>query len=262
MTVPDAGGDPANPIEHETAVLTERAIELLGEVRTAQVAEGGAPQSDVSALADSQELQQAFAPGRGDLQEEFLDEDETEVLDVAASYGDDTEEETLEAGAEIGAQLGSLVRDRALDELTQGDTVVLGDDDFDLDDEEMEEDELEGDEELAASDIADIEEDEVLEGEEAQFEAEGGKPPAASMGEFPEFSEERAPREPRRGGSEDRGGEGRRDGRGRVAGAIAIVVDEIVVDAVTGAAWPARGRVEGIAVTRCRTRTCRRSAIC
>ncbi len=205
---PGAEEDPANPIEHETAVLTQRASELLDDAQTAQPAEGGAPKDEAS-----DEPQQGFAPGLGDLQEEFLDEDDTEVLDVAASYGEDTEEETFEAGAEISAQLGSLVRDRTLDELTQGDTVVIGDDDFDLDDEEMEEDELEGDEELAASDIADIEEDEVLEGEEAQFDAEGGKPAAASMGEFPEFAEERAPREPRRTGTEDRGADGRRDGR-------------------------------------------------
>ncbi len=206
VSVPGAEEDPSNPIEHETAVLSEQATELLNGTPTAQLAEAGGAQGE------SQDPAQAFAPGQGELEEEFLDEDETEVLDVAASYGDDIEEETLEAGAEISAQLGSLVRDRTLDEMTHGETVVIGDDDFDIDDEEMEEDELEGDEEIAAGDVADLEEDDVLEGDEA-FDEEGDKPAAASMGEFPEFAEERAPREPRRGGSEDRGSEGRREGR-------------------------------------------------
>ena len=207
VVVPGASENPANPIEHETAVLSERASVILGDGPKTQPEEANPAQS---ALGNDQPT---FAPGHGDLEEEFLDEDETEVLDVAASYGDDIEEETLEAGAEISAQLGSLVRDRALDEMTHGDTVVLGDEDFDIDEEEMEEDELEGDEEIAASDISEAEEDDLLADEEAGFDEEGGKPAAAAMGEFPEFSEERAPREPRRNGNEERGGDARRDGR-------------------------------------------------
>ncbi len=204
VTVPEAGEDPTNPIEHETAVLSERGSEAISEAPAAPGETGGVEPGE-----------QAFAPGQGELEEEYLDEDDTEVLDVAASYGDDIEEETLEAGAEIGMQLGSLVRDRALDEITSADSSVLDeeDEDFDIDEEEMEEDELDGTEEVTASEISEVEEDEVLEGEEAAFEEESEKPAASTMGDFPEFTEERAPRELRRSGSEDRGGEVRRESR-------------------------------------------------
>ena len=206
VAVPGASDDPTNPIEHETAVLSGQASEALA---------GSSANQPGMAPALSEAGEQTFAPGQGELEEEYLDDEETDLLDVAASYGEDTEEEVLEAGSELGAQLGSLVRDRAVDELTQADGSVLDEeeDDFDIDEEEMEEDELDGDEEIAASDISEAEEDEVLEGEEASFESEGGKPAASTMGEFPEFSEERAPREPRRSSYEERGSEGRRDSR-------------------------------------------------
>ncbi len=220
--VPASTEDPSNPIEHETAVLSERASEMLGEAATSQPADASAP------TGQSQGAPLAFEPGDGYLEEEIIDEDDTEVLDVAASYGDDTEEETFEAGAEIG----SIARDRALDQITRAEMTEVADeeddDDFEIDEEEMEEDELEGADELAASDFAEVEEDEVLEGEEAGFDEESGKPTAASMGEFPEFAEEKPARrseengggegrrEPRRGGERDRGtrDRGSRDRRG------------------------------------------------
>ncbi len=203
IAVPVSTEDPTNPIEHETAVLSERASALIGETATSQAAEAGAPTGQFGGAP------LAFEPGDGNLEEEIIDEDETEVLDVAASYGDDTEEETFEAGAEIG----SLARDRALDQISQAEITEVDDeeedDDFEIDEEEMEEDELEGSDEIAASDFAEIEEDEVLEGEQAGFDEESDKPSAASMGEFPEFAEER----PARRGEENGGSEGRREPR-------------------------------------------------
>ena len=219
IAIPAASEDPTNPIEHETAVLSERASELLQDTPAAQLAEPtekrGAEQGDAL----------SFAPGDGPLEEELIDEDETELLDVAASYGDDTEEETYEAGAEIG----SLARDRALDQITEIESAEAeDDDDFDIDEEEMEEDELDGAGEIAAADIAEAEEDDLLEGEDSGFDEETGKPAAATMGEFPEFAEERPARrndesngegrrEVHRGGERERGGRDRggRDGRDR-----------------------------------------------
>ena len=216
--VPEPGTeeDATDPVEQETAVRPARGSERSGERSFAQPAEAGA------AAADEPAEPLLFAPGDGVLEEELMDEDESEVLDLVASYGEDTEEETFEAGAELSAQLGSLVRDRALDEITDANTGLADEededeDDFDIDEEEMEEDELEGGEEIAASDLAEIEEDEVLDGEETGFEEEGDKPSAASMGAFPEFTEERPGREPRRDSEDrpwsERGGAGRGDGR-------------------------------------------------
>ena len=221
--VENAEANPSNPVEHETAVQSVHLDEAEGtpvpSAQTVGTGNNGSPQM--------------FAPGDGELEEELLDEDDTELLDVAASYGDDTEEETFEAGAEIG----SLARDRALEQLTRTETTLIeedededeDEDDFDIDEEEMEEDELDGSEEIAGSDISEMEEDEEAEGEEATFdEEEGDKPAAAAMGEFPEFTEEPGQRdgrrerndnrsggnrEARRGEGRDRGGRGGRGGR-------------------------------------------------
>ncbi len=242
VAVPGAGEDPTNPVEHETAVRSAYLAEAdATPTEAAGSAEAGAVQDGSGSVQNldgpAQNQAQAFAPGDGELEEELLDDDELEILDVAASYSDDTEEETFEAGAEIG----SMVRDRALDQLTSLMPAEEEDeeDDFDIDEEEMEEDELDGTEELQ-SDAADAEEEDFSEDHEREgvlsFEEEGGKPAAAAMGEFPEFAEEPAEqREPRnagrgdgrgeprrgesgdrggRGGGRDRGGRGGRDSRG------------------------------------------------
>ena len=213
IAVPGAEEDPTNPIESETAILSGRLSEVEGELETAQPAEAGAHQT--------------FEPGDGPLEEELMDEDESEVFDLAASYGDDTEEETFDA-AQVGAQIGSLMRDRALDEMTGAGGTVLDEeeddedeDGFDIDEEEMEEDELDGEEEIAAGDVAEGEEDELSEANETVFEDEGEKPAAALMGEFPEFAEERSPRDSGRAEATERSGEGRREprrGEGRDGG--------------------------------------------
>ncbi len=230
VAVPGAEEDPTNPIEHETAVHSAHP-EVQGSPAITPPAEAGAPETagefesplmhaGQSAIPDAP---QAFAPGDGELEEELLDEDETDLVDMSAGYGDDTEEETLEAGAEIG----SMARDRALEQITRTELTLTTDDEeddeFDIDEEEMEEDELAGSEQIAGGEYADDdeEEDDRLEVGDTPFEEEGDKPSAALMGEFPEFAEAAAGREPGREGSDDRGdgrGEGRREPRTREGG--------------------------------------------
>ncbi len=230
VAVPGAGEDPANPIEHETAVQSAFLADADAIPNsTAQAAEAGVAH-EAGELGQGQT--QAFAPGDGELEEELLDDDELGMLDVAASYSDDTEEETFEAGAEIG----SMVRDRALDQLTSLMPAEEDEeDDFDIAEEEMEEDELDGTGELGNE--ADLtEEEDFTDDHEREgvlsFEEAGEKPAAAAMGEFPEFAEEPAGQresrhegrgEPRRGeggdrsgrgSGRDRGGRGGRDSRG------------------------------------------------
>ena len=235
VAVPGAEEDPTNPIEHETAVQSTYLGDVTDMREVAQPAEAGAPTNFAQPQGGSSNTPQVFAPGDGQLEEELLDEDETDALDLAASYGDDTEEETFEAGAEIG----SLARDRALDQITSGDAALADEDeddedDFDIDEEEMEENDLDESEQIAGSDVSELEEDEFSESDANGFDDEGEKPAAAAMGEFPEFTEAapeggsaREPRrersegrteggrEPRRGDGRDRGGRGGRDNRDR-----------------------------------------------
>ena len=222
VTVPGAEEDPSNPIEHETAVQSMHLSDVEGTPQpTAAPAQAAVPEesqaaSAIPSVAATSTL--GFAPGDGQLEEELLDDDDDGELFSMSAAGDDTEEEVLEAGDEIG----SLARDRALDHITHSDVTLasedLEDDEFDIDEEDLEEDELDGSEEIAGGEFEeDEEEDDRLEIGDAPFEEEdGGKPAAAAMGEFPEFSEEGAAREPGRGrGGEARGGEGqgRREGR-------------------------------------------------
>ena len=229
VAIPGAEEDPSNPIEHETAVQSVHLSDVQGTPQTtSEPAQAAVPE------AGSGTATPGFEPGEGQLEEELLDDDEEgDLFNVSASYGDDTEEETFEAGAEIGSQIGSLARDRALEQLTRSELTLATedeeDDEFDIDEEEMEEDELDGNEEIAGGEFADDEEeDDRLEIGDTPFEEEGDKPAAALMGEFPEFAEERAQgepardrgegqgegrREPRRGDGGDRGGRGGRGGR-------------------------------------------------
>ncbi len=105
-------------------------------------------------------------PVQEELEEELLDDEDGEIPAVHASAQDDTEEETLEHAAD----LGSMIRDMSIDELTRPEPVELDEeeDDFDIDEEDLEEDELnssdaeEGDE-ISASEVSEAEEDEFAE---------------------------------------------------------------------------------------------------
>ena len=181
---------PAAPIEHEAAVQSVHLHEA---------------QSSAVPFEDPQ----TFAPGSGRLEEELLDDEDSEIPTVrAASHGEEMEEEALEHAAD----LGSMIRDMSIDELTRPEPVELDeeDDDFDIDEEDFEEDELEatssedgeGDE-IAASDVSEAEEDQFS---VAKSIDEGGN---MTSGES-----DRANRPNREGGRRGRR-DGRRGGRDR-----------------------------------------------
>jgi ribonuclease G len=179
--------DPTAPIEHETAVQA-------GTLHEAE---------KPSVPFDSQ---QGFAPGDGQLQEELLDDDETEIASLHASaFDDDTEEETLENAAD----LGSMIRDMSIDDITRPEPVEPEEDDeFDSEDEDFEEDELASNGEEDFEEDDEISGSEVSESEEEAF-AESSSFDESGSSERPAVEGERRPREGNREGR----GRGRRDGR-------------------------------------------------
>jgi ribonuclease G len=133
----------------------------------------------------------------------LLDDDEIEVGTLRASaFDDDTE--TLENAAD----LGSMIRDMSIDDITRPEPVEVDEDDeFEDDEDDFEEDEL------ASNGDEDFEEDEVSGSEisEAQEEefAEVASLDEASSGERVVADSETRPRE----GGREGGRRGRRDGR-------------------------------------------------
>jgi ribonuclease G len=133
---------PAAPIEHEAAVQSVH----LHEAQTEAV-----PFEDPK----------TFAPGDGQLEEELLDDEDAPVGAIHASvHEEEMDEETLEHAAD----LGSMIRDMSIDQLTRPEPVeVDGDTDFDIDEEDLEENELDfagadGGDEISASDVSEAEE--------------------------------------------------------------------------------------------------------
>jgi len=189
--------NPASPIEHEAVVQSVTLAEAVIETES----------------ADSK----LFAPGVGELEEELLDDEESDLPSLhAAAAQDDLEEETLEHAAD----LGSMLRDMSLDEMVRPEPAEIEDgeedeDDFE-DDEELEEDELaatdeaeyeEGDE-LSGADISEAEEEEF-----AEAESVDGFEPVSGDGDrqrepAPRDDARRGRRDVRRGGR-DRGGRDR-----------------------------------------------------
>jgi ribonuclease G len=173
---------PAAPMEHEAAVQSVHLHE-----------------AQLSAVPF--EAPGTFAPGDGQLEEELL-EDEDGEMDVihARASEDEMDVETLEHAAD----LGTMIRDMSIDQLTRPEPVELDEEEDDFGDEEdFEEDELEatGEEEgdeISASDVSEAEEGEFA---EAAGVDEAGNAVASS-----------AERAPRPGGREG-GRRGRRDGR-------------------------------------------------
>jgi len=182
---------PAAPIEHEAAVQSVHLHE----------AQGAAVPFEAS-HEEFHDASKTFAPGAGQLEEELLDEEDGEIAAVhAGASHEEMEEETLEHAAD----LGSMIRDMSIDQLTRPEPVELEDEEDDFEDEEdFEEDELEatGDgegDEISASDVSEAEEDEF---------AEAANVDAVGNAAAPET--ERAPRPGGRRGRRD----GRRGGRG------------------------------------------------
>jgi len=184
--------NPAAPIEHESAVQSVTLAEAAIETQP----------------ADSN----LFAPGVGELEEELLDDEESDLPHIhAGATPDDLEEETLENAAD----LGSMLRDMSIDDIVRPEPAEGEEDEDDFeDDEELEEDEL------AATDEADYEEgDEVSSGDISEAEEEDfaeaesvdGLEPVNADGEQ---QSERAPRDDSRRGRRD-GRRGSRDRGGR-----------------------------------------------
>ena len=96
--------EPTAPIHHEAAVLAP--ADLQNE------------HAEVFEEEEDEALTQSFAPGTGDLEEEVIDEDEYEVTALHAGYDDemdDLEEETLEGTAD----LGTMLREMSIDQITR-----------------------------------------------------------------------------------------------------------------------------------------------
>jgi ribonuclease G len=167
---------------------------------------------------------QGFAPGDGELEEELLDDEDIETGALYAhAADDDMEEETLENAAD----LGSMIRDMTIDDLTSAGPASEDEDDEDdevddfEDDEDFEEDELASngeeddldDEELSGSEVSEAEEDEFAEA--ASYDENGDEipRPAAQPAAAREGQREgrgRGRRDSRRGGRDrERGGRDR-----------------------------------------------------
>ena len=145
--------DPTAPIEHEAVVQSVHAAEAETPV------------------ALETERAQGFAPGDGELEEELMEEEDVEIGSLHASaFQDDVEEETLEGAAD----LGSMIRDMTIDDITRHEPAEIDEEDEDEEDfddeEDFEEDELasNGDEdfveeEVSGSQISEAEEEEFAE---------------------------------------------------------------------------------------------------
>jgi len=200
---PQDAEKPAAPIAHEAAV---QAVELWK-----------AEQTLVPVVDPISSSSQMFAPGDGELEEELLDDEDGELPSLHANaIADDLEEETLEGAAD----LGSMLEEMAIDQITQTEGAVVDlddDDDFDIDEEDIEEDAFESDEELSGSDVSDAEEEEFA--EEGSFDENGEAVAPAGDGQAaPREGREdgrRGRRDGRRGGRDRGGREGSRDARPR-----------------------------------------------
>jgi ribonuclease E len=171
------------------------------------------------AAAIANESRQSFSPGQGALEEEILDEDEAEPVALHAGYAEefeDLEEETLEGAAD----LGTMLREMSIDQITAPGDVEEEDEEF----EEEDADEAEyGD--AVAADSEELEDEGFVEGdkpvrqsaEDAEFFANTFSEPAETEegGEGSARTGNETERRPRRDGRRDRErGRGDRD-RGR-----------------------------------------------
>jgi len=199
---PQDAEKPAAPIAHEAAV---QAVELWK-----------AEQTLVPIIDPISSGSQMFAPGDGELEEELLDDEDGELPSLQASASvDDLEEETLEGAAD----LGTMLREMSIDQITQPEGSVddlEDDDDFDIDEEDIEEDAFESDEELSGSDASEADEEEFA--EEGNFDENGEATAVVSEGQVAPREGDaarRGRRDGRRGGRDRGGREGSRDARPR-----------------------------------------------
>jgi ribonuclease G len=176
----------------ELTAPSEAAAELSAEIAAAE------PEFEHTPASESG----AFAPGAGILEEEELFDEDEELSLHAHSHEDVLEQHHEQETLENAADLGSMIREMSIDQITRAEAGPDEDDDF-------EEDFLEEDQDYAESDSEEDDSEEAPSEEDESDESFlGDDVPADAAGEFTS-SEPRAadaPREPRR----DRG---RRDGR-------------------------------------------------
>jgi ribonuclease G len=140
--------DPTSPLHHESAVLS--------------------PELQTPSL-------QSFAPGSGALEEELIDEEEHEPATLHAYHEeefDDLEEETLEGAAD----LGTMIREMSIDQITRPV------------DAEADEDEDDDFEEEESSETAEFGSDDTEDDEAEAGYAEGDKPAGQSAADAEFFA--------------------------------------------------------------------------
>ena len=129
MPPPQEVVEPTSPIRHETAIQEAESqgvgAHSSGVQGVVAPADGAADLADEHAEEFEEQEEpasQSFAPGSGELEEELLDEDEDgdeyEAVGLHASYADekdDAEEETLEGAAD----LGTMLREMSIDQITR-----------------------------------------------------------------------------------------------------------------------------------------------
>jgi ribonuclease E len=186
--IPEHASEPASPIEHETAIASP-ADNQIADVSS------GTPQH--------------FAPGIGSLEEETLDEEDFNTTLHASSIEemeDFDEEETLEGAAD----LGTMIREMSIDQITRSGDVDEEEDDLEEEDaihDPLSDDLDDSDEEDEDLDESDTEEDVIHE------EFTEGDEVAASNGLDQAHTGAVAP-SPDRENNRSRGRrDGRRDGR-------------------------------------------------
>jgi ribonuclease G len=201
-----AGTHAFTTVQPTGEMLSEWPLTPEAKVASEETARTGAPIEHETAvqsvdLAHAESSPQSFAPGDGQLEEELLDDEDGDLPSLHAAHSEEFEEETLEGTAD----LGTMLREMSIDQLTRGDGAELDGDEFDIDEEEMEEDELDTDESIAASDVDEIEEEEAAEEDEFDDSADAEVSEGEPAGE--RSTERESGRRPRR--------DGRRAPRGR-----------------------------------------------
>jgi ribonuclease E len=201
---PQDAENPASPMQHEAAVQ---------QARLAQASQTLVPPFDLISNP------MAFAPGDGALEEELMDEEDELPHLHAGGVDDDVEEETVEGPAD----LGTLLREMSIEQMTRTEVSSEEDDeDFDIDEEDIEEDAFEsGEDELSGSEPGEVEEEELNEtssfeeGADAESRGEGqsaeGQVGDAQSGD----REPRARRDGRRGRDRSGRDRGSREGSSR-----------------------------------------------
>ncbi len=124
-------------------------------------------------------MAQGFAPGDGQLEEELLDEEDAEIGSLhAGAFDDDVEEETLEGAAD----LGSMIRDMTIDDITRPEPVEVDEDEDDDEDEDFDDEEDFEEDELASNGEEDfVEEEKFREARSARLRKKSLRRPRALM---------------------------------------------------------------------------------